>query len=109
MPTTEAPNATAASRIGPNSAPDAAPLDSSFESWGRYPQYQAHVVPMHWQQDFPANIAGLHNGVLPVGMGRSYGDSCLLKDGNLVLTTGMNRLLAFAPATGILPAEAGIT
>jgi len=64
---------------------------------------------MHWQQDFPANIAGLHNGALPVGMGRSYGDSCLLKDGNLVLTTGMNRLLAFDPATGILTAEAGLT
>jgi FAD/FMN-containing dehydrogenase len=105
MPTTEAPNAAAASRIGSN----AAHLDSSFESWGRYPQYQAHVVPVHWQQDFPANIAGLHNGVLPVGMGRSYGDSCLLKDGNLVLTTAMNRLLDFDPATGILTAEAGIT
>ncbi len=84
-------------------------MDSSFESWGRYPKYEAHVVPMHWQQDFPANIAGLHNGALPVGMGRSYGDSCLLKDGNLVVTTGMNRLLAFDPETGILTAEAGMT
>jgi FAD/FMN-containing dehydrogenase len=64
---------------------------------------------MHWQQDFPANIAGLHNGALPVGMGRSYGDSCLLKDGNLVLTTGMNRLLNFDPETGILTAESGAT
>ncbi len=80
-----------------------------FESWGRYPRYGGHVVPMHWQQDFPANIAGLHNGVLPVGMGRSYGDSCLLKDGNLVETTGMNRLLAFDPETGVLIAEAGMT
>ena len=82
-------------------------LDRSFESWGRYPKYAAHVVPMHWQQDFPANIDGLHNGVLPVGMGRSYGDSCLLRDGNLVVTTGMNRLLDFDPETGILTAEAG--
>ena len=64
---------------------------------------------MHWQQEFPDNISGLHNGVLPVGMGRSYGDSCLLKDGNLIVTTGMNRLLAFNPATGILIAEAGAT
>jgi FAD/FMN-containing dehydrogenase len=80
-----------------------------FESWGRFPRYPGRIVPMHWQQDFPANIAGLHNGALPVGMGRSYGDSCLLKDGNLVLTTGMNRLLHFDPATGILTAEAGLT
>jgi FAD/FMN-containing dehydrogenase len=80
-----------------------------FESWGRYPKLNAHLVPMHWQQDFPANIAGLHNGVLPVGMGRSYGDSCLLEDGNLVVTTAMNRLLGFDPETGILTAEAGVT
>ncbi len=46
---------------------------------------------------------------LPVGMGRSYGDVCLLKDGTLLQTTGMNRLLAFDPATGLLTAEAGIT
>ena len=80
-----------------------------LKAGGRYPRYAGKIVPMHWQQDFPANISGLHNGALPVGMGRSYGDSCLLKDGNLVLTTGMNRLLAFDPATGILTAEAGLT
>jgi FAD/FMN-containing dehydrogenase len=101
----------------PTAAPDRVTSDAisppdgkvPFESWGRYPRYSGRIVPMHWQQDFPANIAGLHNGALPVGMGRSYGDSCLLKDGNLVLTTGMNRLLSFDPATGILTAEAGLT
>ena len=81
----------------------------AFESWGRYPKYAGKVVPMNWQQEFPANIAGLHNGALPVGMGRSYGDSCLLKDGNLVVMTGMNRLLDFDPESGILTAESGIT
>lgn len=83
--------------------------NGSFESWGRYPKYEAHLVPMHWQSDFPRNIAGLHNGALAVGMGRSYGDSCLLKDGNLVVTTGMNRLLEFDAETGVLTAEAGVT
>ena len=80
-----------------------------FESWGRYPNYGANIIPLHWQSDYPAAIAGIHNGALPVGMGRSYGDVCLLKDGNLLLTTGMNRLLHFDPETGILTAEAGIT
>lgn len=42
-------------------------------------------------------------------MGRSYGDVCLLEGGNLLLTTGMNRLIDFDPATGILTAESGIT
>jgi FAD/FMN-containing dehydrogenase len=51
----------------------------------------------------------MHNGVLPVGMGRSYGDVCLLKEGNLLVTTGLNRLIDFDPETGLLTAEAGTT
>ena len=80
-----------------------------FESWGRYPKYDAKIVPLNWRDDFPRVAAGLHNGALPVGMGRSYGDVCLLEGGNLLLTTGMNRLIDFDPATGMLTAEAGIT
>ncbi len=80
-----------------------------FESWGRYPTYGANMIPLHWQSDFPSVTNGLHNGALPVGMGRSYGDVCLLEDGNLLLTTGMNRLIDFDPETGLLTAEAGIT
>jgi FAD/FMN-containing dehydrogenase len=80
-----------------------------FESWGRYPSYNAVVRPLHWQGDFPGVLEGIHGGVLAVGMGRSYGDVCLLKEGTLLQTTSMNRLLAFDPATGLLTAEAGIT
>ena len=85
------------------------PIKPPFESWGRYPAYDATLKPLHWQGDFPAAIAGAISGALPVGMGRSYGDVCLLKEGTLVPTTGMNRLLDFNPETGLLTAEAGIT
>jgi len=80
-----------------------------FESWGRYPQHRANLIPLHWQSDFPAVTQNKHQGILPVGMGRSYGDVCLLNEGNLLVTTGMNRLLAFDPSTGVLTAESGIT
>ena len=83
-----------------------------FVSWGRYPNYDAKVVPITWQSDFPAVVEkhnGMPGGALAVGMGRSYGDSCLLKDGNLLLATGMNRLLAFDEQSGLLTAEAGLT
>jgi FAD/FMN-containing dehydrogenase len=94
----------------PNTPKDANPTSPApFESWGRYPSYNAKLIPINWQSDYAPAIADLHNGALPVGMGRSYGDSCLLKDGNLLVTTGMNRLLSFDPATGLLTAEAGIT
>jgi FAD/FMN-containing dehydrogenase len=89
--------------------PQASPPFGSFESWGRYPKYDARVIPLHWRDDFPRVAAGLPNGALAVGMGRSYGDVCLLEGGNLLLTTGLDRLIDFDPATGVLTAEAGIT
>ena len=45
----------------------------------------------------------------PWAWARSYGDSCLLKDGYLLVATGMNRLLDFDQETGVLTAEAGLT
>jgi FAD/FMN-containing dehydrogenase len=98
--------ATAPPAPQPDSAKNTTPR---FESWGRYPTCDATVLPMHWQGDFPQMIDGVHGGALAVGMGRSYGDVCLLNDGTLLKTTGMNRLLAFDAATGLLTAEAGIT
>lgn len=77
-----------------------------FESWGRYPTLQADVVPLHWTTDFPLP-AGRPTKLLPVGLGRSYGDVCLLEGGTLLETTGMDRLLNFDPATGVLRCEAG--
>jgi FAD/FMN-containing dehydrogenase len=88
---------------------DAPATKPPFEPWGRYPAYNADLKQLHWQGDFPRAIDGVHHGVLPVGMGRSYGDVCLLKDGTLLQTTSMNRLLNFDEETGILTAESGIT
>jgi FAD/FMN-containing dehydrogenase len=90
-----------------SAASDAGP--PAFESWGRYPKYRSTVLPLAWRGDFPAILADVPDSALPVGMGRSYGDVCLLKDGTLLQTTGMNRLIEFDPETGILTAEAGIT
>jgi FAD/FMN-containing dehydrogenase len=46
---------------------------------------------------------------LPYGNGRSYGDSCLNPDGNLLRARGLDRFIAFDPATGVLRCEAGVT
>jgi FAD/FMN-containing dehydrogenase len=89
--------------------PGKTPGRPAFESFGRYPTYQAELKPLHWQGDFPRAVDGIHHGVLPVGMGSSYGDVCLLKGGTLLQTTSMNRLLNFDYETGILTAETGIT
>lgn len=77
-----------------------------FESWGRFPRLAADVVPLHWTTDFPLPRPPLTRQ-LPVGLGRSYGDVCLLENGTLLATPGMDRLLHFDPWTGVLRCEAG--
>jgi FAD/FMN-containing dehydrogenase len=47
--------------------------------------------------------------MLPVGLGRSYGDVCLLEGGTLLGCTGLSRLIAFNPETGVLRCEAGVS
>jgi FAD/FMN-containing dehydrogenase len=79
-----------------------------FESWGRYPRLQADLVPLYWTSDFPLPQAP-RSRMLPVGMGRSYGDSCLLEYGTLLSTAGLDRFLGFDAATGLLRCEAGVT
>src|SRR5580698_6011503 len=79
-----------------------------FESWGRYPTLDASLIPLSWTTDFPLHKAPATRQ-LPVGAGRSYGDVCLLENGTLLQTRGMDRLLAFDQETGILRCEAGTT
>jgi FAD/FMN-containing dehydrogenase len=79
-----------------------------FESWGRYPTLDANLVPLNWESDFPLRTAPATRQ-LPVGAGRSYGDVCLLENGTLLHTRGMDRLLHFDSATGVLRCEAGVT
>jgi FAD/FMN-containing dehydrogenase len=66
------------------------------------------VVPLHWTADYPLSREPATKQ-LPVGAGRSYGDVCLLENGTLIQTLGIDRLLHFDPQTGVLRCEAGVT
>src|ERR1700723_3354911 len=79
-----------------------------FESWGRYPKHFAEVRPLFWKEDFPASIPP-ESKMLAVGMGRSYGDVCLLPHGTLLETPNLDRLISFDGQTGLLRCEAGLT
>ena len=79
-----------------------------FESWGRYPVYDAELVPLAWTTDFPPAQPPATK-MLPVGAGRSYGDVCLLENGTLLGARGLDHLLGFDLTTGILRCEAGVT
>jgi FAD/FMN-containing dehydrogenase len=75
-------------------------------SWGRYPfSRPRHILPCR-DARMPA-LPAEPQSCLPFGNGRSYGDVCLNDDGVLLLTRGLDRFIAFDPATGVLRAEAG--
>ncbi|WP_213947866.1 FAD-binding oxidoreductase [Luteibacter sp. dw_328] len=79
-------------------------MDSPADSWGRYPRTTARVVRVtDRHQPLPPGDASY----LPYGNGRSYGDSCLNDGGVLLHTRGLDRFIAFDPATGELTCEAG--
>ncbi|AXC10946.1 L-fuco-beta-pyranose dehydrogenase [Acidisarcina polymorpha] len=80
----------------------------AFESWGRYPRLPATLVPLYWMEEFPPADRPVAS-MLPVGMGRSYGDVCLLENGTLLHTTTLDRFIGFDPKTGLLRCEAGVT
>ena len=79
-----------------------------FESWGRYPRLPAEVRPLYWKEDFPPPQVSSAK-MLAVGMGRSYGDVCLLQNGTLLRTPNLDRLISFDAQTGLLRCEAGVT
>lgn len=82
-------------------------LASKYEAFGRFPKYAPkEVINWQWRNQFPLKNTDLT--ILPRGYGRSYGDSCLNKDGLLLDTTELNHIIDFNPKTGILKAEAGI-
>jgi FAD/FMN-containing dehydrogenase len=85
---------------------------SAFEPWGRYPRLPARLLPLYWTSEFPLaqfQAEPQHGTMLPVGLGRSYGDVCLLENGTLLHTVELDRFIDFDPVTGLLRCEAGIS
>lgn len=47
--------------------------------------------------------------MLPFGLGRSYGDSCLNDGGDLLLTRALDHIIAFDAECGLIRCEAGVS
>lgn len=77
-----------------------------IESWGRYPRQKCFYQPLFWRSDALPDVS---QKILPHGLGRSYGDSCLNENGVLLGTRGLNRFIAFDEQTGLLRCEAGVS
>jgi len=75
------------------------------ESWGRLPYAPPSRQRRLSQRLLPPTDAPTR---LAYGNGRSYGDVCIDSGGELLLTRGLDRYIAFDTATGILRAESGV-
>ena len=86
-------------------------LETRYQSWGRFPKV-AHrrVQKVFWRDQLP-DILGRaqERSLLPHGLGRSYGDSCLNDHRDLLDCTPLDRILDFDWETGRIRVEAGLS
>ena len=82
-----------------------------YLSWGRYPQVaHRHVHRPAWNDEVPALLkSAALASLLPYGLGRSYGDSCLNTERELIACRRLDRILAFDESTGRLRCEGGVS
>ena len=73
-------------------------------SWGRFPRIASESYAL---SDIDAQLPPLKAPLLPHGLGRSYGDVCLVDSGTHILTRGCSRILDFDEERGVISCEAG--
>src|SRR6266849_2440791 len=89
----------------------APPPTERILSWGRYPKTaHHHVHKPAWNDQVPNILRDAAPGsLLPYGLGRSYGDSCLNAGRELIDCRRLNRILGFDESTGMLRCESGVS
>jgi len=80
-------------------------MKQSFPSWGFQPLVELQKAVVLTRSSIPP----IDGAILPRGLGRSYGDSCLNDGGTLLLTKELSYFISFDEKTGILECEAGVT
>lgn len=83
-----------------------ATVKTPLSGWGRYPVVDAVLARPERYLELQQWAA---QASLARGMGRAYGDAAISASGTTVLTSRLNRFLAFDAETGVLRAEAGVT
>jgi decaprenylphospho-beta-D-ribofuranose 2-oxidase len=85
-------------------------VEQQLGSWGRGELVPVRAAPAESPgQIADAVAAGLDNGVIAYGAGRSYGDAPLNNAGHVLFTRPLNRVLDFDRATGNIVCEPGVS
>jgi FAD/FMN-containing dehydrogenase len=95
----------------PRKQPATSPPVTTIVSWGRYPKIaHQHVHRPAWNDQLPEILkAAAPGSLLPYGLGRSYGDSCLNGGRELIDCCRLNRILGFDESTGMVRCEGGVS
>jgi len=81
-----------------------------MNSFGNYPHSQPKkVFRPAWQDELLPILQSSSEMILPIGMRKSYGDSCLNNGGTMMDLTHMRKIISFDPLRGIICVEAGVT
>lgn len=81
---------------------------SSYPSWGRYPKRPQTALGLGFRDDIARALQTLPAGGLVYGNGRSYGDSCLAANSQIIPARKLDRFIAFDRASGQITVEAGV-
>ncbi|MCZ6831092.1 MAG: FAD-binding oxidoreductase [Gammaproteobacteria bacterium] len=81
-------------------------LAAVMRSWGGLPEHPQRSRSLNWRDEL---AECWDEPTLAVGAGRSYGDCGLAASGEVLCTTGMNRMLQFDQNSGVLRCEAGVS
>ena len=82
---------------------------SALTSWGNLFHPKQRVFRPSSREESLGLVGKAPPKVLPYGLGRSYGDSCINDGGALIHTCYLDHFIAFDPTSGVLSCEAGVT
>lgn len=80
--------------------------------WSGIPAEPQVAHDVHWQDQVRGlltSVSGQSGLVLPFGMGRSYGDVCCADGNHVIAAAGLDRIMSFDKARGVIRAEAGLS
>src|SRR5690242_15683669 len=82
-----------------------------LSGWGNVIRHDGHVYRPEKLADVGKIVSRTETGApfIARGLGRSYGDSAINQDGNVVLDTRLDRLASFDSTTGVVECEAGLS
>lgn len=80
---------------------------NDLQSWGLYPQVASQKLENLASRLVP--LPDFQGQLLPRGLGRSYGDSCLNENGLLVGSQQLKHYISFNHETGMIRCESGVS